>query len=105
MTIQKAIIVDMLPAMIWVESDMMGARHVMVHHQGFREPFTYATFHYDYAYTSNSGTHTDAENLARALGASEPVEHRTRSPDMPTASELREHIAGMNAVLAGMVDA
>ena len=105
MKIQQATIVDILPTRIWIESDMMGARHVVMHHQDLEEPFTYATFHYDYAYTSNSGTHSAAENLARALGASEPIEHRTRSLEMPTASELREQIAGMNKMLADMEDA
>ena len=104
MKIQQVTIVDILPTRIWVESDMMGARHVVMHHQDFGQPFTYATFHYDYAYTSNSGTHSAAENLARALGASEPIEHRTRSLEMPTASELREQIAGMNEMLVGMDD-
>ena len=105
MTIQQATIVEILPTKIWVENDMIGARHVVMHHKGVGEPFTYATFHYHNAYTSNSGTYSAAENLARALGASEPIEHRTRSLEMPTASELREQIAGMNEMLAGMGDA
>ena len=76
---EQVTLVEVLPTRIWVESDMMGARHVVMHHEKFGEPFTYATFHYDYAYTSNVGTHTAAERLARALGATEPIEHRTRS--------------------------
>ena len=98
-------VVKVLPTRIWVESDMMGARHVVMHHQDFGEPFTYATFHYNYAYTSNSGTRAAAESLARALGAAEPIEHRAGSLAMPIAAELREQIAGMTAMLEDMVDA
>lgn len=64
---------------IWIESDILGARHVMVQHdiQGER-PFCYASFHYEYAHTSNSGTLSDAEEVARRLGATDPIEQRHR---------------------------
>jgi len=95
-------VVEILPTRVWIESDMMGARHVVMHHQGYGEPFTYASFHYDYAYTSNSGTWDAAHGLALALGATEPVEQRQRDFHMPTADELREQIKGMQAMLASL---
>lgn len=98
-------VVEILPTKVWIESDMMGARHVVMHHEGFGEPFTYASFHYDYAYTSNSGTWDAAQSLARALGATEPVEQRVRDLHFPTAAEVREQIKGLQAVLARMKDA
>lgn len=70
-------IVEVLPTEVWVESDIMGSRHVMIQHQGM-EPFTYASFFYDYAYTSNGITHAAAESLAISLGATQPVSHRAR---------------------------
>lgn len=101
-TQQTATVVEILPTRIWIESDMMGARHVMVHHEGFGDPFAYATFHYNYAYTSNSGTLGAAINLALHLGATDPVEHRQRDFHSPTADELRKEIALMQKALADM---
>lgn len=83
-------VVEILPTKVWIESDMMGARHVVMHHQGYGEPFTYASFHYDYAYTSNGGTWDAAHRLALDLGATEPVEQRQRDFHFPTADESRE---------------
>jgi hypothetical protein len=77
---------------------MMGARHVVMQHQGY-EAFTYASFHYDYAYTSNSGTHAAAEALARSLGAAEPIEHRNRELAWPTVDEAREQIAELQSFI------
>lgn len=77
MNIQTAEIVEILPTSIWIENDILGSRHVMMQHHE-HEPFTYASFHYDYRYTSNSGTVAAAESLALALGAKAPVEHRYR---------------------------
>ena len=77
--VPTAKVVEILPTKVWIESDMMGARHVVMHHQGYGEPFTYASFHYDYAYTSNAGTWDAAHSLALALGATEPVEQRARA--------------------------
>ena len=90
-------VVEILPTRIWIESDMMGSRHVVMHHEGFGDPFTYATFHYNYAYTSNSGTWDAAHSLALSLGATEPVEQRRRHFHFPTANELREQIKLMQA--------
>ena len=95
-------VMEILPTKVWIESDMMGARHVVMHHQGYGEPFTYASFHYDYAYTSNAGTWDAAHGLALALGATEPVEQRQRDFHFPTADELREQIKGMQGMLASL---
>jgi hypothetical protein len=70
-------LVRILPTAIWIEDDIFGARHVMCQHEGC-EPFCYASFHYDYAYTSNASTHAAATKLALELGATEPVEKRMR---------------------------
>lgn len=100
--IQTATVVEILPTRIWIENDFMGNRHVMMQHEGLHE-FTYATFGYDYAYTSNSGTHAAAHALAIALGAAEPVEERTRDlPPWPSADELREQIEGLKQALAAV---
>lgn len=65
---------------VWIESDILGARHVMVQHNApGEEPFCYATFHYNHRHTSNSGTMNAATRVAIALGATEPVEQRQRS--------------------------
>lgn len=84
----------------WVESDFLGDRHVMVQHEGC-EAFEYATFHYDYRYTSNSGTLDAAEKMARSLGATDPIEHRRRDMQFkfPTKNELKEQIAEMQQAL------
>lgn len=93
-------IVEILPTAIWIESDMMGGRSVMLQHQGC-EPFEYARFRYNHRYTSNAGTHADATELAKQLGAGEPIEYRFRPPpDMPTPDEVREQIKGLTAFLA-----
>lgn len=93
-----ATVVEILPTRIWVESDMMGSRHVVCQHQGMA-PFTYASFHYNYAYTSNGGTFEAAKALAVSLGAAEPVEQRQRDFHLPTADELRAEIALLQAEL------
>lgn len=73
-------IVSVAPREVWIESDFFGSRHVMVQHEGC-DAFCYASFHYDYRYTDNAGTYRQATLLATALGASEPIEHRTRRYD------------------------
>lgn len=70
--------VELLPTKIWIESDLLGRKHVMMQHQGMNNAFTYCTFNYDYAYTSNSGQREAATKLAVMLGATEPVEHKHR---------------------------
>jgi hypothetical protein len=79
MNIQQVEIVSIAPTAIWIESDLLGARHVVVQHEGC-EPFTYATFNYHHLYTDNASTHRAAESLALQLGAMAPVEHKTRMP-------------------------
>ena len=64
---------------VWVESDILGAKHVMIQHDdGEHEPFTYCTFHYGYGYTDNSSVWRSAEKMAIALGAKDPVEQKSR---------------------------
>lgn len=100
---EQVTIEEVLPTRIWIESGMCGERAVMMQHKGW-PAFEYAVFHYDYAYTSNSGTHEAAENLARSLGAAGPIEHTSRELSMPTAGELRAQIAAMTEMLADMDD-
>jgi hypothetical protein len=78
--VMTATVVKVLPTRIWIESGIMGERVVVAQHEGY-EPFDYATFWYDYRYTSNMGTWDAARNLAIALGAVEPVEERHRGFD------------------------
>ena len=60
----------------------MGDRHVMIQGEWPQAPSRcYATFHYAYPYTTNSGTLDAAEACARLLGATDPVERRVR--DLP----------------------
>lgn len=85
MQIETATIERILPTRIWIESDMMGGRHVVLQHEGC-EPFDYASFGYDYRYTSNSGTMEAARSIALALGATEPIEQRTRDFEVDEAA-------------------
>ena len=92
-------IVEIYKTAVWVESDLFGARHVVVQHENC-EPFTYASFHYDYRYTDNAGTRHAAQSLALELGASEPVEHRSRGlPPIPSQEQIREQIAALQLLL------
>ena len=84
--ISKGVIVEILPTAIWIESDIFGSRHVVLQHQGC-DPFTYASFQYDYRYTSNAGTWEAARNLALALGAAEPIEQKHRNLSFEPARE------------------
>ena len=77
-TPENAIAVAIIPRTIWIESDLFGGRHVVCKDEGF-SPFTYATFYYNYAFTSNAGTWADAVKLAISLGAAEPVAERMRA--------------------------
>ncbi|WP_455387388.1 hypothetical protein [Petrachloros mirabilis] len=102
--IQTVEIVNVYTQRVWIESDLFGGRHVMVRHDAEDcEPFCYASFHYDYAYTSNSETIAEAEKLARSLGAVDPIEHRPQTPGpAPTAEEIREQIKWMQGMLDDM---
>lgn len=73
-------IVKIYERKIWIETDFHGNKHIMVQHQdGENEPFCYCSFFYDHRYNSNSITHAAAQNMAKALGAQEPIEYRSRS--------------------------
>jgi len=79
MEIQTAKIVKIFERKIWIESDFLGAKHVMIQHDdGVSEPFCYCSFNYDYAHTSNSQIRKEAEDMAVSLGAKEPVEYKSR---------------------------
>ena len=100
MELKEVTVVEILPTQIWIENGMFGDRSVVLQHQGM-EPFVYARFGYNYAYTSNAGTWDAAQKLALSLGATEPIEVRSGAfPKMPTADELREQIAGLTSMLA-----
>jgi len=101
MKIQEAVLVEIIPTTIWIESGMCGERVVMVQHTG-SYPFEYACFNYDYQYTHNSGTLAAAEGIARQLGAADPIEHRQRKLELPTVAIVRDKIAKWSAVLAEM---
>lgn len=98
-SLKNATVLKIFPTRIWIESGMMGERVVVLQHEGC-EPFDYATFCYDYRYTSNSGTLEAAKRLALQLGATEPVEMRQRYLPVPTAEELRKEIECMQEILA-----
>ena len=64
---------------IWIESDLLGAKHVMIQHDdGKSQPFTYCTFNYDYAHTDNASIRAQAEKMAESLGAKQPIEYKSR---------------------------
>lgn len=78
-SIQTVEIKEIFEQKVWIESDFMGSKHVMIQHQdGESRPFCYCSFHYNYAYTSNSGVREQAEKMAIQLGAGEPVEYKSR---------------------------
>lgn len=70
-------IVSIVPTKIWIECGIFGERYVVAQHEGY-PPFDYAVFNYDYTYTSNAGTLAAATKLAIEIGATEPVEMRSR---------------------------
>lgn len=70
-------IVKICETKVWIESDILGCKHVMLQHEGC-EPFTWCTFNYDYRYTSNGKIWAAAENMAIALGAVEPIDRKHR---------------------------
>ena len=101
---EKVVIVEILPMQIWIENGMFGDRSVVLQHQGMN-PFVYAKFGYDYAYTSNAGTWDAAQKMALSLGAKEPIEVRSGAfPKMPTAEECRAEIARLTKLIATLED-
>jgi hypothetical protein len=84
--VEAAEMVKVFERRVWVEGDIMGDKHVMIQHQdGESEPFCYCSFHYDYAYTSNSSIRSAAETMALSIGAKDPVEHKNRTFNMGDA--------------------
>lgn len=79
-TLEPVSIVKIIETKIWIESDIAGSKHVVIQHQdGASLPFTYCSFFYNYAFTSNASIRQAAENMAIALGAKEPIEYKERS--------------------------
>jgi hypothetical protein len=78
MEIKTVKAVEILPTRVWIESRMFGQRVVVVRHEGLHA-FDYAVFNYDCAYTSNAGTLSAAEKCARSIGATLPIEHKSRA--------------------------
>lgn len=75
----QPILAEVFDKKIWIESDFLGSRCVMVQHEGC-EPFQYCAFFYDYRYTSNAEIHQAADNMAKSLGAKHPVKEVLRKP-------------------------
>lgn len=76
---ETAEIIKIYEREIWIEEDFTGSKHVMIQHQdGKSEPFCYCTFNYDYAHTNNTTIGRESLQMARRLGAKEPVEFRLR---------------------------
>lgn len=82
-------LVEILPTKIWIENGICGDRSVVLQHEGC-EQFKYATFGYNYAYTSNAGTWEAAQKLARELGATDPIE--IRYAEFPTVPTERQNV-------------
>lgn len=75
----NATLIHVYPTRVWIESDFLGDKHVVMQHDAPGcDPFTYCTLHYDHRYTSNAMQVRAAETIAISLGAKEPVEHKHR---------------------------
>jgi hypothetical protein len=99
-SVEAATVVKVFDRKIWIESDFMGSRHVMIQHDdGESEPFCYCSFFYDHRYTSNGGTLRQAENMAKALGATEVIHHSREFTgwDDDKKSELTSIIEQINS--------
>ena len=69
---EKVKIVEVFPLKIWVEKDIMGSSHIMMQHDyPGQKPFQYASFFYDYAYTSNSGIHAEVVRVMERFNIAE----------------------------------
>ena len=80
--IKTAKIVEVIKLNIWVEKDMCGSSHIMMQHGNgeYGKPFCYATFNYDYAFTSNAGMHTQVVSMMKQFGIEEKdIDWRSRS--------------------------
>lgn len=75
-------IVKIYPTKYWVEKDFFGGSHIIVQHEGMHA-FEYASFNYDYAYTSNAGVHSEIVNMMKRFGIEEKdIEWKSRMPKM-----------------------
>ncbi|MGJ7613926.1 MULTISPECIES: hypothetical protein [unclassified Variovorax] len=72
--------VSILPTKIWIENTIFGQRIVVVQHEGMPS-FDYCIFNYRYGYTDNASTWAAAQDMARSLGAVDPIEVRYRQLD------------------------
>lgn len=100
---EQVAITKVIPTHVWIESDMFGGRHVMRQHEGMK-PFCYCSFFYDYTHTSNGKTLQDATNMALSIGATEPVEHRSRELHWPTIEETEREIKDRQQYLATLLN-
>jgi hypothetical protein len=76
---ETAKLVRVYETRVWIESDLLGRKHVMVQSDApGSKPFQYATFFYDYAYTSNAGMRAAAWAVAESIGGVPPFEERSR---------------------------
>lgn len=72
-------IVEVFGRKVWVEHDFTGSKYVMVQHDApGSEPFCWCAFAYSYQYTDNATVNREAVEMAKRLGASEPIEFRFR---------------------------
>ncbi len=63
----KAVLVEVYPTRIWVDSGFDGVKRIMMQHQGC-EAFEFVAIKYDYRYTSNSMQHALVKNILSFLG-------------------------------------
>lgn len=95
---QRVEIVRMCKTDVWIEDDFFGGRQVVVQHEGC-DPFTYASFNYDYRYTSNAGTLSAATELAMQLGATTPVARKSRAPEALNKEKIKRQIEALQDLL------
>lgn len=71
-------VVGIIPTKYWVEKGMCGDAYIMMQHEGFHE-FEYASFGYDYAYTSNAGVWSEVVEMMKRFGVEEKdIEWKSR---------------------------
>lgn len=75
---------------VWIESDILGDRHVMVQSEApGAEPHCFCTLRYEHHYTDNSHLDQVAERVASMLGATGHIERRFRDvpPALPSVAQ------------------
>ena len=71
-------IVKIYPTKYWVERGMFGDAYIMMQHEDMHA-FQYASFGYDYAYTSNAGVHSEVVSMMKRFGIEEKdIEWKSR---------------------------